>query len=153
MKIEEAYEKWADDLGRFATVLVGPDEAVDVVAEALTTVLASDRWSSVCNPKSYLMTAVLNSSRMRIRSSKRRRVREARVAVDEASVDLQSDLAIRQRLEVLTANQRAVIYLTYWEDMTPSTIALTMGVSEGAVKRQLARARATLREVLSDESD
>lgn len=153
MKIEEAYEKWADDLGRYATVLVGPDEAVDVVAEALTTILASGRWSSVSNPKSYLMTAVLNAARMRIRSSKRRRAREIRVAVAEATVDLHSDLEVRQRLEALTANQRAVIYLTYWEDMTPSAIAVVMGTTEGTVKRQLARARVTLRKVLHDESD
>jgi RNA polymerase sigma factor (sigma-70 family) len=44
--------------------------------------------------------------------------------------------------------QRAVIVLTYWEDLGPSAIAALMGISEGAVKRHLARARSHLKEEL-----
>jgi hypothetical protein len=34
VSLQEAYEKWSDDVVRFATVLIGPDEAADVVADA-----------------------------------------------------------------------------------------------------------------------
>jgi len=46
--------------------------------------------------------------------------------------------------------QRAVIHLTYWEDLTPSVVATRLGVSEGTVRRQLARARDRLRKVLDE---
>lgn len=40
-------------------------------------------------------------------------------------------------------------FLTYWEDLTPSQIADLLDVGEGSVRKQLARARETLRSVLS----
>lgn len=59
------------------------------------------------------------------------------------------------RPEVLTAvftlsvQQRAVIVLTYWEDLTPASIATLMDISEGSVKRHLARGRSRLKEALT----
>jgi RNA polymerase sigma factor (sigma-70 family) len=58
------------------------------------------------------------------------------------------------RPEVLTAvftlsiQQRAVIVLTYWDDLTPSSIATLMDFSEDSVKRHLARGRSRLKEAL-----
>ena len=40
------------------------------------------------------------------------------------------------------------MYLTYWEDLAPQTIANLLGVSEGTVRKQLARARDQLRRIL-----
>ena len=48
----------------------------------------------------------------------------------------------------LSVQQRAVILLTYWMDLDPKSTAERLGISEGAVRRHLARARARLREVL-----
>ncbi len=42
-----------------------------------------------------------------------------------------------------------MIYLTYWEDLTPAAVAETLGIGEGSVRKQLARAREQLRTVLS----
>jgi DNA-directed RNA polymerase specialized sigma24 family protein len=41
-----------------------------------------------------------------------------------------------------------VIYLTYWEDQSPAQIAGLLEVSEGTVRKQLARARDHLRRIL-----
>jgi DNA-directed RNA polymerase specialized sigma24 family protein len=41
-----------------------------------------------------------------------------------------------------------VIFLTYWEDQSPAQIAALLAVSEGAVRKQLARARDHLRRIL-----
>ena len=57
----------------------------------------------------------------------------------------------RRLLADLTVQQRAVVYLTYWHDLSPSDVATTLGASEGTVRKQLARARSHLREVLSHE--
>lgn len=42
-----------------------------------------------------------------------------------------------------------MIFLSYWEDLTPANIARVLDVSEGAVRKQLSRARSKLREVLT----
>ena len=45
-----------------------------------------------------------------------------------------------------------MIVLTYWNDLGPASVAGLLGISEGAVRRHLARARALLKEYL-DEQD
>ena len=42
------------------------------------------------------------------------------------------------------------MFLTYWEERTPAQIAALLDVSEGTVRKQLARAREQLRKVISD---
>jgi RNA polymerase sigma factor (sigma-70 family) len=42
-----------------------------------------------------------------------------------------------------------VVVLTYWMDLTPAAIAELLEVSEGSVRKQLARARARMKEALS----
>lgn len=49
---------------------------------------------------------------------------------------------VHRALAHLTPQQRAVIFLAYWEDLAPPQIAATLAVSEGTVRKQLARARA-----------
>jgi RNA polymerase sigma factor (sigma-70 family) len=44
--------------------------------------------------------------------------------------------------------QRAAVLLTYWADLTPDVVADRMGISAGAVKSHLARARKRLQEWL-----
>ncbi len=48
----------------------------------------------------------------------------------------------------LSSQQRAVVFLTYWDDLDARAVADLIGVSEGTVRRQLGRARDRLREVL-----
>jgi RNA polymerase sigma factor (sigma-70 family) len=52
----------------------------------------------------------------------------------------------------LSLRQRAVIVLTYWNDLDPASVAGLLRISEGAVRSHLARARALLKEYL-DEQD
>ena len=54
--------------------------------------------------------------------------------------------AVRQ----LSPRQRAVVVLTYWEDLAPDEVASILGTSQGSVKQHLARARSKLRRVLDD---
>ena len=49
----------------------------------------------------------------------------------------------------LSVQQRAVTYLTYWHDLSVPQVAEALGVRDGTVRRQLARARARLRGALS----
>lgn len=144
----ELYEKYSGELVKFATGLVGPDDAADVVAETFVKVLTSRSWPDVDEQRAYLYRAVLNEVRMRYRSTMRRRAREMRAAVSEASFDPEVRPEVLEAMSVLSTRQRAVVVLTYWEDLTPGEVARRLGVSEGTVRRHLARGRSKLREVL-----
>ena len=47
----EIYGKYAEELVRFATVLVGPDSAADVVSASVIAAFRAPAWSGVRNPR------------------------------------------------------------------------------------------------------
>jgi RNA polymerase sigma factor (sigma-70 family) len=145
---EEIYRKYADDLVRFATGLVGPFDARDVVSDACLRSFGSRGWSTVTNHRAYLYRSVLHEARSHHRSTLRRRLREMRAATSELVPPVQVDVDVLAAVDKLSLQQRASVLLTYWEDLTPADVALRLRISEGAVKRHLARARAHLKEFL-----
>ncbi len=144
----DVYRKYADDLTRFATGLVGPSNAADVVSDAVLSCLGSPGWSTVHEKRSYLYRSVFNRAAEFHRATGRRRAREERVALPELVDPPEVRPEVLRAVQALSVKQRAVIVLTYWEDLGPSAIAQLMGISEGAVKRHLARARSHLKEEL-----
>jgi DNA-directed RNA polymerase specialized sigma24 family protein len=105
----EIYRKYADDLIRLATGLVGPSNAADVVSDAVLSCFGSPGWSSVYEKRSYLFRSVFNRATEFHRATGRRRAREERVAppglVDPPEVRPEV-LGAVQRLSV---RQRSVI--------------------------------------------
>jgi RNA polymerase sigma-70 factor, ECF subfamily len=146
----DTYRRHATELIRYATVLVGPDDAPDVVTDAVLAAFGSPQWPAVENRRAYLYRAVLTRSLSHRRSATRRRRRETVVALrTPARVDApDSAVDAHRALATLSEQQRAVIFLTYWEDQSPAQIAALLAVSEGAVRKQLARARDHLRRIL-----
>jgi RNA polymerase sigma factor (sigma-70 family) len=59
------------------------------------------------------------------------------------------DFEVLDAVDRLSVQQRAAVFLTYWEDLGPDEAASRMGVSAGTVKRHLARARKRLGELLA----
>jgi RNA polymerase sigma-70 factor (ECF subfamily) len=150
LELEELYAKHAEALTRFATGLVGPSDAPDVVSDAVVRCLANDRWLEVRDPRPYLYRAVLNQARQSHRGALRRVARESRLAPSEATVELPDVRPeVLEAVARLSLRQRAVIVLTYWEDLDPAQVATRLQIGEGSVRRHLARARARLREELS----
>jgi RNA polymerase sigma factor (sigma-70 family) len=146
----ETYRRYSGELVRYATVLVGPADAADVVTDAVLAAFAAPSWADVANRRAYLYRAVLSHSSSFHRSASRRRRREELVAartrpVTESPPD---SIDAHRALAALSEQQRAVTYLTYWEDLAPDRIAELLGVAEGTVRKQLARARDHLRRIL-----
>ncbi len=144
----EVYRRHADELVRYATALVGPADAPDVVVDAVVAAFGSPAWSKVENQRAFLYRVVLNRSLSVRRSDARRVARELRVAGSEPVAAGESSLDAQRALAGLSPQQRAVVYLSYWEDLTPAQIAALLEVSEGTVRKQLARAREQLRRIL-----
>jgi RNA polymerase sigma-70 factor (ECF subfamily) len=158
LSLEEAYSQYADELVRYAAVLVSPWAADDVVADTFADLLhrPDGAWARARDHKAFLFGAVANQARMHHRSNGRRRQREQRVATlvrahPGPTID-DDPRASGERLDVLdvlSVQQRAVIYLTYWQDLSVAQVAEVLGVTDGTVRRQLARARARLRRALT----
>jgi RNA polymerase sigma-70 factor (ECF subfamily) len=145
---EQTYRDLAPELIRFATALVGPSDAADVMASAFAKALTGRSWPAVLNRRAYLYRAVHNEARSHGKRSARRRDREAGMPTERTweLPGIRPD--VRAAVVQLSIRQRAVIVLTYWADLDPAAIAEWLGISEGSVRRHLARARAHLREVL-----
>jgi RNA polymerase sigma-70 factor (ECF subfamily) len=150
MTDEEIYRKYADDLVRFATGLVGPFDARDVVTDACLAAFRSRGWADVTNHRAYLYRSVLNHARSHHRSTLRRRLREQRAAGPESRPPVEVDIDVLDAVDKLSVQQRATVILTYWEDLTPAEVARRLSTTEGSVKRHLARARARLKELLDE---
>src|SRR5215217_3392659 len=121
----DTYRRHATELIRYATVLVGPDDAPDVVTDAVLTAFGSPQWPAVENRRADLYRAVLTHSLSHLRSTGRRRRRETVVALRTPARFDAPDSAVdaHRALATLSGQQRAVIYLTYWEDQSPAQIA------------------------------
>jgi RNA polymerase sigma-70 factor (ECF subfamily) len=142
------YEAYSPQLMAFACGLVGQSDASDVLGNAVVNALESRGWSRVENHRAYLYRAVLNEAKALRRRSAQRRDREALV-IERSTSELPELLPeVREAVEALSVQQRAVILLTYWADLDTRQIAELLGITDGAVRRHLARGRARLREVL-----
>jgi RNA polymerase sigma factor (sigma-70 family) len=150
MTEDEAFRKYVDKLMRFATVLVGPSHAEDVAVEGFMRAFRSPGWPGIQNHRAYLYRVVLNVARSRARGDLRRRRREAGIATGEAAWDQIVDFDVLRAVERLSVMQRAVVMLTYWEDLDGEAVGRRLGVSQGTVKRHLHRAKARLKEYLDE---
>ncbi|MFV0308315.1 MAG: RNA polymerase sigma factor [Desertimonas sp.] len=134
---------------RFATVLAGPADAPDIATTAFLRVTARPGWTSIEHLDRYLLRAVRNEARSLARSRQRRWRRDlAAVTADETTMTPR-DLDVLRAVASLSSQQRSVVFLAYWQDMTEADIATTLDLSRGSVHRTLARARTVLRKALT----
>lgn len=146
---EELYGKYADELLRFAATLVGPSDADDVMSSAVVRAFTSPAWSSVEHHRAYLYRSVLNEARQFARSSGRRVSRERRSAIDPLLESSVVSVEVWDAMGRLVMDERAVVFLAYWLDLSVDDIADTLGASRRTVERRLHSGRARLREALS----
>lgn len=149
---EELYRLLSRRMMGLAAVTVGPSAAADVVSAVVLDLMRSGRWGTADDPAAYALRAVVMHAAMHLRGERRRHYREWVTSARDRPGDPESsapDPRVMTALKGLSAQQRAVIYLTYWEDLAPDAIARLLGVSDGSVRRQLARARAQLRRRLA----
>lgn len=142
------YAEHATELIRYATVLVGPSAAEDLVADAVIAAFSSPAWTTVEHPRAYLYRAVLNAAHHTHRSHARRVVRERRAATAESVEPTLGDPTVVAALQQLTPRQRAVVFFTYWQDRPSAEIADDLGTDQRTVQRDLLAARTRLAQLL-----
>lgn len=145
---EELWRAHAAELLRFATVLVGPNDAGDIVVEALLRSERSIACGGVHSPRAYLFRAVANRAGDLRRSRARRWARDLAAIGPAVAAATDTFVDVRRAVAKLSLIQRGVVYFAYWEDMTERDIAELLQLSPGTVHRHLDLARHRLREVL-----
>lgn len=137
---------------RFGRALTGDEHAAaDLVQDALERTLV--RWSKITSddPEGYVRRAMVNRS-----ISVWRKLRLERLTDHPPSPsydDPERDDVLLDALRTLPPRQRAVIALRYYEDLTETQTAATLGCSVGTVKSQASSAMAKLRGLLDDTSE
>ena len=144
----EVYLEHAAGLVRFAMGLVGRSDAPDVVSEAVLSAISSNGWASVTDRRAYLYRAVFNRAKNHHRDRQRRWANELRTTREGTADRSEYRPEVLAAVRELSLRQRAVVVLTYWDDLTPQLVASRLGISEGSVRRHLARARSRLRGML-----
>jgi RNA polymerase sigma-70 factor (sigma-E family) len=149
---EATFTAWAvarqHALMRTAYLLTGDyQRAEDLLQDALTKVAL--RWSRLENgqPEAYARTILARDNISWWRRRGREIVVEAppepQACNDTAAAERR--LLVTSALNLLTAKQRAILVLRFYEDLSVPQTAQTLGISEGTVKSQTHAALARLR--------
>ena len=133
---------------RFATAIVGPIDAHDVTTSAFLRV-TQPGWTDIEHFDRYLIRAVRNEAQNLYRQRRRRWQRDLLAVRPDVSADLLPDVDLLRAVASLSVQQRSVVFLAYWHDMTEADIAETLDVTRSTVHRTLARARIELRKALT----
>jgi RNA polymerase sigma-70 factor (sigma-E family) len=147
---EEFVSGSGDALLRMATLLTAdPDLAEDVYQETLHRLAL--RWSRVGSPKAFCRR-VMNNIVIDQARARRRRPRElfsVHDRTDPRSADPVTAAELRPALlaalGTLTLQQRTIVVLRYFDDLSENEVAELLGVSPGTVKSTASRAVAQLR--------
>jgi RNA polymerase sigma-70 factor (sigma-E family) len=141
-------------LSRTAFLLTGDHrDAEDLLQEALTRTVG--RWRKVSagdNPEGYVRQVMINEVRSRWRRRRRgveQPTGDIADGVDgrEMEAEAVNRSVLASALRQLTPKQRSVLYLRFYEDMSETETAKTLGCAIGTVKSQTHDALAKLRSV------
>ena len=133
---------------RYATVLVGPHDAHDITVDAFLRVTRSPGWAAIEHPRRYLLRAVTNAAHDHHRRRERRWTRDLAALTPTEASPVEPAVDVIRQLSRLSVQQRAVVFLTYWEDLSEPAVAELLHLSVGTVHRNLSRAREQLRKAL-----
>jgi RNA polymerase sigma factor (sigma-70 family) len=154
----EFYRRSADDCLRAVLVSAGDlDTARDLVDEAFARAWAS--WRTVSRhpaPRAWVVRTALNANISRWRRRRREvSVPDLGTVADPPTVGGAADSPIDPRIMAalmrLPARQREVVALRLFLDLDTARTAEVLSIAPSTVKAHLARALATLRDVLIPE--
>ena len=158
--VEELYDRFARSLFRYAFALLGSaEDAEDAVQEVFARVARERKQPArVRNPKPYLFTATRNAAYSVLRSKRRKQdlhdaIRaglEVGASVGEVEHPLECAV-LSEAFSELPLEQREVVLLKVFEEMTFQEIAGAVGASINTVASRYRYGLARLRQTLEDD--
>jgi RNA polymerase sigma-70 factor (ECF subfamily) len=151
----EVFERHFDAICRYLTRHVGADLGADLAAEVFTTAFATrDRYTALtgsAEPWLYgIATNLLRRHRRRQGRHLAALARQARDDAWEAPLERSPSSRVASALLELAPEDRDVLLLVAWADLTYAQIAEALTCPVGTVRSRLHRARRTLRAALAD---
>jgi len=159
-RFERVFDECFDTIHRFLSRRVGRQLADDLAAETFAEALRVwARFDGTRASLPWLFGIATNTLRHHYRSEKRMLHAYYRTGVDPVLEDVELDLAQRldaslesrrlaRALAELRAEERDVLLLYAWADLTYEDIADALSVPIGTVRSRLSRARAKVRNSL-----
>lgn len=150
MEPEAAVRRYADTVYRLAYARTGSrEDAEDVFQEVfLRYVRKKPTFKDEEHRKAWLIRVTVNCAKSLRGSFWNRRTE----GLNENLVfDSVKDYDLYYELMRLKPQEREVIHLFYYEDMTSKEIAQALGVTEAAVRTRLTRARKALKAFMKEE--
>ena len=143
---------------RIASLLCAGDVAAgeDLLQDALVEVYR--RWSSIREPASreaYVRRVLVRMASRRWRRRSRGEARSVTLvdAPEPSQVDAALAVDVRRALRALPVEQRAVIVLRYFEDMTEAQIAAVLQCPPGTVKSRAVLGLKKMAALIGDQTE
>ena len=138
-------------------ILLDGDEAHDAVQEVFTLVYRHlGRFDKRSRFSTWLFRVAVNRSIQEARKFRHRaktvELNEAISNVSEETTDT-SDPRVQAALAKLAPNDRALLVLFYWDDLSLQDIAASIGCGVNAAKTRLYRARERFRVIYEGEAE
>ena len=151
LQIESLYEEHSAALLLFALAITREkSRAQDAVHQVFQRLLESENLQHVADAKAYLFACVRNAALNDTRVRQREAVLEEQSAWFEAPArDYAEDLKLRRTLLALPEDQRQVIVLHIWGELTFSQIAGVMNISGNTAASRYRYALAKLQEAMN----
>jgi len=134
-------------------ILADPVESQDAVHDAVVT--AWQRWGSLRDRskfEAWFGRIVVNTCRDRLRRAARRRTSDIdtvpTIVEPDATKDVHDRVLVEQALQRLEPDDRVVLALRHYRDLTIEDIAQLLDVPSSTASSRLRTARARLRQVL-----
>lgn len=155
----ELYRRWWPRVREEAYRLIrSEDEAEDVAQQVFARLWESGDWRGIENPERFFIRSAGNGALTRLRRRRRRRtlpLTDTMVAVLRQPGDSPEKALIRserrdvclQVIGMLPPRCRLVCDLVFLEGMTHREVADELGISLGAVEKQVARGRRRIRDL------
>jgi RNA polymerase sigma factor (sigma-70 family) len=144
------YERYNRDVYRFALFLTGdPVRADDLVSDTFVRAWTARERIQQETVKGYLLTIARNLHRDQLRATRRFVELEETIEGEGPGVDVQvehrSSLRdVRARLHRVAKGDRRALLLYVFKEMSYAEVAAALGISIGATKSRICRAREAL---------
>jgi len=153
--VEALYCQHSGPLLLFALAFTGDrSQAQDLVHEVFLRLLEGKNLDHVVDAKAYLFAcvrnAVLNDTKVRRRDVP---LNHEYAWFEPPNRDYAAELSLRRALAALSNDQRQVIVLHVWGELTFSQIANVLGISSNTAASRYRYALAKLRETLCVQED
>lgn len=154
-EIESLYRQHGPALILFATAITGEgDRAQDAVQHVFLKLLQSKKLDSALDKKAYLFAcvrnAVLNESRIQQRNAV---LDPDAIWFDPPQRDYAAELHLRRALWALPEDQRQIIILHVWGELTFGQIAELLDISSNTAASRYRYALTKLRQSISAKED